>query len=229
MTEISLQIQYNNSSEAFLSSPLATCLQKFSGGAQKQRLTPSFPCTSVACWVPSPPQVEAAHMVSCGACSGALSKGTPAWQSTRVWRTPWQANSAACLKTATLESLSPPSLLPQQKSTPFGSSAALQFQHYCCLPRPKGFVSSLQPTKIPVPKWATRGLGDSLVGLHWAISCNKDTVWGQQAVDAGEVTQDETASKWCNPSFSGCFGLQDGERKRKGVWVGRHGQFNLIC
>lgn len=116
MTEISLQIWYNNSSEAFLSNPLATCLQKFPGGVQKQRLTLSFPCASAACWVPSPPQVKAAHTGSCGACSGALSKGMPAWQSIRVWRTPWQAKSAACCKAATLEWLCPPSLLPQQES-----------------------------------------------------------------------------------------------------------------
>lgn len=51
MTEISLQIWHNNSSEGFLSNPLATCLPKFAGGVQKQQLPLSFPCIPVACWI----------------------------------------------------------------------------------------------------------------------------------------------------------------------------------
>lgn len=114
------------------------------------------------------------HTGSCDACSSVLNKGTSVWQSIRAWRTPWQTKSAACCKAATLEWLCPPSLL--QQVIPFGSSAALVRQHYCCLFWPGEFVSSLQPTHTPVPRQATR--------VAWESAWHAYT-GGQPAVRAG--------------------------------------------
>lgn len=81
-----------------------------------------------------------------------------------------------------------PSITNTARVIPFGSSVALVHQHYSCLLWPGGFVSSLQPTHTPVPKQATRGLGNSVACLHWATRCNRGTTWRQQAVHTGEVT-----------------------------------------
>lgn len=193
MTEISLQICHNNSSEGFLSNPLATWLPKFARGVQKQQLPPSFPWTPAACWIPLPTR-------------GCRAKAAP-WALWGLRRRARQGDTCMTKRQVLKDSLAGqvssvlqgshtwvalPSITAAARLIPFGSSAALVRQHYCCLLWPGGFVSFLQPTHTPVPKQAARGLGDSLACLYWATSCNRGTTWGQQAVHAGEVTQDET-------------------------------------
>lgn len=76
MTEISLQIWWNNSSGCFLSNPLAICLQKFAGEVQKKWHPPQLSLLSCTSLDPATQHRDAGPEQltgSCGACSGALS------------------------------------------------------------------------------------------------------------------------------------------------------------
>lgn len=110
MTEISLQIRYNNSSEGFLCNPLATCLPKFEGGEQKIQLLLQLSHIPTDHRVLNPRIRGKWHPRSCRACSGALScihppSKSPSWcwaaaaggswghgLSTVSWRHTWTSN-----------------------------------------------------------------------------------------------------------------------------------------
>lgn len=164
MTEMSLQIWHNNSSEGFLSNPLATRLQKFAGGVQKQQLPLSFPCTP-ACWIQSLTQrcrVTAAHREL-----QSLLVYAHAWD-TCMRKHQGLKDSLAGQVSSVLQGsharVALPSVTTAGRVVPFGSSAALLQQYYCCLHWPGGRVSSLQTTHTP--QFPTRWLGDSLVCLN---------------------------------------------------------------
>lgn len=137
---------------------------------------PSFPCTPAFCWVPSPTQgcrERAAH----GELRGLL--GCAEQGDACVTKHRGLKDSLAGQVSSVLQGSHTPVALPSITTAvrviPFGSNAALVGQHHCCLLWPGEFVSSLQPTHAPVPKKATRGLGDSLACLHRATSCNRGT------------------------------------------------------
>lgn len=216
MTEVGLQICHDNSSEGFLSNPLATCLQKFAGGGGKKQLLPSFPCTPVACCTASPTQecrVRAAHR--------------------ELWCLLWCAEQGdACvtkyqgLKDSLADQVS--SMLQGSHTwvalPSISAAASHPLRQQRCPGTPaillpvlaRGICFLLQPAHAPVPREATRGLRVSLTCLHWRAARLGNPKWN-------------CACEGLNPWFPACFGLQDGERKRKGPWGGRHRQFNLIC
>lgn len=163
----------------------------------------SFPCSPVPILLLTQGCRErAAHRE----LQGLLGCTEPMWQSIRAWRTPRQAESAACCKAATLERLCPPSLLQQESSPwaaplPWGTSIAAAGSGQGDLV-PAYSLHTLQSLSRQAGGWET----------PWHVWTEPPAVTGaqhegKQVVHAGDVNQEETVPvKILIPA---CLGLQD--------------------